>query len=155
VALLKTACNLGSSGGKDIVRVYDRSKISQSTIHGWKAANRAIHDALTPKVKAMLPSVWPIPFLNSQAKERTGYRTQKPHALLYRVVSASSNKNDMILNLFCGCATICIAAEELQRQWIGIDIGEKATELAQMRMREHLGMLYDGITAPIFPKELT
>ncbi|MCY4309042.1 MAG: site-specific DNA-methyltransferase [Rhodobacteraceae bacterium] len=144
VALMKTGYNLGSSGGKDIVRVYDRSKIPQSTINGWKAANRAIYDVPTPKGKAMLPSVWPIPVLNSQAKERTGYPTQKPHALLHRVVSASSNKNDMILDPFCGCATICIAAEELQCQWIGIDIGEKATELAQMRMREHLGMLYDG-----------
>ena len=93
-----------------------------------------------------IPEDWwaDIPVLTSQ-KERTGYRTQKPLNLLRRIISASSNKSDMILDPFCGCATTCIAAEELQRQWVGIDIGEKAADLVQMRMKEHLGMLYDGI----------
>ncbi len=78
------------------------------------------------------------------AKERTGYPTQKPLALLRRIIAASSNKHDMVLDPFCGCATTCIAAEELQRQWIGIDISPKAADLVQMRMKENLGMLYDG-----------
>ena len=93
-----------------------------------------------------IPEDWwaDIPILTSQ-KERTGYRTQKPLNLLRRIISASSNEGDMILDPFCGCATTCIAAEELQRQWVGIDIGEKAADLVQMRMKEHLGMLYDGI----------
>ncbi len=134
VALMKTGCNLGSSGGKDIVRVYDRSKIPQSTINGWKAANRAIYDVPTPKGKAMLPSVWPIPVLNSQAKERTGYPTQKPLALLDRIIQASSEIGDMILDPFCGCATTCVAAEHLQRQWIGVDISIKAYELVNKRL---------------------
>ncbi len=84
-------------------------------------------------------------------KERTGYRTQKPLALLRRVLQASSNKHDMILDPFCGCATTCIAAEELQRQWVGIDIGEKAADLVQMRMKENLGMLYDGVNRTDIP----
>lgn len=59
--------------------------------------------------------------LNSQAKERTGYPTQKPLALLERIIEASSNEGDVVLDPFCGCATTCIAAEKLGRRWIGID----------------------------------
>ena len=59
--------------------------------------------------------------VNSQAKERTGYPTQKPLALLERIIKASSNEGDMVLDPFCGCATACIAAERLGRQWVGID----------------------------------
>ncbi|MYB63678.1 site-specific DNA-methyltransferase, partial [Candidatus Poribacteria bacterium] len=65
--------------------------------------------------------VWRIPSLNNMAKERTGYPTQKPLALLDRIIKASSNENDVVLDPFCGCATACVAAEKLQRQWIGID----------------------------------
>ena len=59
--------------------------------------------------------------LNSMAKERVGYPTQKPLALLERIIKASSKEGDIILDPFCGCATTCIAAETLGRQWIGID----------------------------------
>ena len=70
-------------------------------------------------------------------RERVGYPTQKPLALLRRIVAASSKKGAMVLDPFCGCATTCIAAEELGRQWIGIDISPKAAELVKERlMRE-------------------
>ncbi|MCY4100171.1 MAG: DNA methyltransferase [Rhodobacteraceae bacterium] len=89
---------------------------------------------------------WEIKILGGPGnKERTGYRTQKPLDLLRRIIEASSNKDDMVLDPFCGCATTCIAAEDLQRQWVGIDIGEKAAELVQMRMKENLGMFYNGV----------
>ena len=72
------------------------------------------------------------------------YLTQKPLALLDRIVKASSNPGDMVLDPFCGCATACIAAEQRQRLWVGIDISPKAAELVRQRMNDELGMFYDG-----------
>ena len=87
----------------------------------------------TSREKSMR-DVWEISYLNSQAKERTGYPTQKPLALLERIVKASSNEDDIILDPFCGCATTCVAAERLKRKWIGIDISVKAYELVKKRL---------------------
>ena len=63
-----------------------------------------------------------IPPINSQAKERLGYPTQKPVALLERIIQASSNPGDVVLDPFCGCGTTIDAAEKLGRKWIGIDV---------------------------------
>ncbi len=60
---------------------------------------------------------WEIPYINSMAKERVGYPTQKPIRLLDRIIGASSREGDMVLDPFCGCATACVAAERLDRQW--------------------------------------
>lgn len=79
-----------------------------------------------------------IPSLNAIAKERTGYPTQKPLALLERIISASTNEGDVVLDPFCGCATTCVAAEKLDRQWIGIDISQKAYELVKMRLEKEV-----------------
>lgn len=85
--------------------------------------------------------VWNIPVINSQAKERIGYPTQKPLALLRRIVLASSSPGDIVLDPFCGCATACIAAEGETREWLGIDISPKAAELVQYRLDKELGEL--------------
>ena len=90
-------------------------------------------------MKAMR-DVWEISYLNANAKERVGYPTQKPVALLERIIQASSNTGDMVLDPFCGCATACIAAQGLDRQWVGIDISAKAAELVQQRMKDELGL---------------
>ena len=87
-----------------------------------------------------LNDVWQMPHLGSTAKERTGYPTQKPLALLDRIIQASSNPGDVVLDPFCGCATTCIAAEGLQRQWIGIDLSPKAVELVKMRLGRDLNI---------------
>ncbi len=71
-------------------------------------------------------------------KERTGYPTQKPLALLERIIQASSKKGDLVLDPFCGCATTCIAAEKLGRKWVGIDISIKAHELVQTRLEKEV-----------------
>ena len=81
---------------------------------------------------------WDIQYLHSQSKERTGYPTQKPLALLERIIKASSNEGDVVLDPFCGCATTCIAAEKLNRQWIGIDISVKAYELVKQRLKKEV-----------------
>ena len=69
--------------------------------------------------------VWDFPIVNSSARERTGYPTQKPLALLDRIVKASSDKGTVVFDPFCGCATTLVAAAGLDRQWIGIDISQK------------------------------
>jgi len=99
-------------------------------------------------------SLWADKGMTIQGKdnERTGYPTQKPLALLRRIVAASSNLGDMILDPFCGCATACIAAEAGQRQWAGIDISPKAAELVAQRMRDELGLFYDGAHRTDIPR---
>lgn len=83
---------------------------------------------------------WNMSILNSQARERTGYPTQKPLTLLERIIQASSNAGDMVLDPFCGCATTCIAAEKHARHWIGIDISAKAMELVKTRLHKDLAI---------------
>lgn len=70
------------------------------------------------------------------AKERTGYPTQKPVALLERIIKASSNAGDLIVDPFCGCATTCLAAEKLGRNWLGMDLSEEAARLVVDRLRQ-------------------
>ncbi len=85
-----------------------------------------------------LNNIWTdIPNLTAKSKERIGYPTQKPLALLERIIRASSNPMDIVLDPFCGCATTCIAAERLQRQWIGIDLSPKSFELVKMRLEQY------------------
>ena len=89
------------------------------------------------KAGALCPDWWiEIEQLNRAEKERTGYPTQKPLALLERIIKASSNKGDLVLDPFCGCATTLIAAERLGRRWLGIDLSPKAVELVKIRMQK-------------------
>ena len=74
----------------------------------------------------------------NMSKESTSYPTQKPLPLIERIIMASSKKNDVVLDPFCGCATTCIAAERLERNWIGIDISKKAYELVQQRLNNEV-----------------
>jgi site-specific DNA-methyltransferase (adenine-specific) len=84
-----------------------------------------------------ITSIWgDIPFINSQAQERLGYPTQKPLALLERVIAASSAEGDVVLDPFCGCGTTIHAAQKLKRQWIGIDITHLAISLIKKRLRD-------------------
>ncbi len=80
--------------------------------------------------------------VQAKSKERTGYPTQKPLALLDRIIEASSNPKDMILDPFCGCATTCLSAQSKRRQWVGIDISSKAFDLVTMRIRDELQLFH-------------
>lgn len=87
-----------------------------------------------------LQALWTdIPPINSQAQERLGYPTQKPRALLERIVATSSNAGDIVLDPFCGCGTAVDAAQRLGRHWIGIDITHLAIGLIEKRLREGYG----------------
>ena len=87
-----------------------------------------------------ISDIWTdVPPINSQASERLGYPTQKPEALLERVIEASSNEGDVVLDPFCGCGTTIIAAEKLKRNWIGIDITHLAITLIKNRIHDSFG----------------
>ena len=89
-------------------------------------------------------SVWDIPdMMHSPKEERTGYPTQKPLALLRRVIQAGSGKGDVVLDPFCGCATTMVAAQQLGRRWIGIDLEEKSAELVIDRLSDDAGLFSD------------
>lgn len=87
--------------------------------------------------------VWDIPSLNNMAKERVGYPTQKPLELLRLVVKASSDRNGLVFDPFCGCATTLVAAEDWGRPWLGIDISPKAAQLVVSRIKERQGIARD------------
>ena len=83
-----------------------------------------------------------IPPVNPNAQERAFFPTQKPLALLERIILASSNPGDWVLDPFAGCATACVAADRLGRKWVGIDISPKAVELVNMRLQQAMGSLF-------------
>jgi len=98
-----------------------------------------------------LGDVWQIPFIGSTAKERLGYPTQKPEALLERIIKASSNEGDVVLDPFCGCGTTIATAQKLNRQWIGIDITHLAITLIKTRLNDAFGdkVSYKVIGEPV------
>jgi len=83
--------------------------------------------------------VWQIPFVAPSAKERLGYPTQKPESLLERIIKASSNEGDTVLDPFCGCGTTIAVAQKLKRNWIGIDITHLAVTLMKYRLENMFG----------------
>jgi site-specific DNA-methyltransferase (adenine-specific) len=90
----------------------------------------------------LLSNVWTdISPINSQAAERLGYPTQKPVALLERIIQASSNPGDVVLDPFCGCGTTIAAAQKLGRTWIGIDITHLAIALQKYRLKDSFGLV--------------
>jgi len=95
---------------------------------------------LDEQAGVVVGNVWTdIPPINSRARERLGYPTQKPLALLERIIEASSNEGDVVLDPFCGCGTTVDAAQKLNRRWIGIDITYLAIDLIRKRLRHAYG----------------
>ena len=106
-------------------------------IDGVPRFKRYVEDSPGRAIQDVIVDVTPI---NSRSKERTGYPTQKPLALLRRFIEASTQPGDMVLDHFCGCATALIAAEGLGRAWIGVDVSSVAVRLVHERMRDELGL---------------
>ena len=142
---------------------------SHATMEDW-ASSGLIHfpkDGGFPRRKAADPfdpasrsvtvgDVWTdIDRLNQTAKERLGYPTQKPVALLERIIRASSPSDGLVLDPFCGCGTTIDAAEKHGRKWIGIDITQLATSLIKNRLRDTYGDKIEIITIcePVTPNE--
>lgn len=109
---------------------------------GFLSFVRYLSDMPGMRAQDVITDVAPI---NSQARERTGYPTQKPLALLSRLVESATDPGDMVLDPFAGCATALVAAESSGRQWIGIDVSPVAVRLVRERMRDELGLFGIGV----------
>lgn len=147
---------------------------------GYGSNGLVVYDKNNPKVKEMIASgkyqvhyadmegkpisdVWDIPFINPQAKERTGYPTQKPEKLLERIITASTNPGDLVFDCFMGSGTLCAVAGMLNRKYIGADINLGAVQVTTKRL---LGLQnnnnfevynvnnYDFFRNPVEAKEL-
>ena len=148
------------SGGKnrtfnvDDIRIpYSDESIERLEYTARSFRSSGVYDSYQPNPKGKHPEDWwPMQPIMPSSKERTGYPTQKPLALLDRIIRASSNKGDMVLDPFCGCATACIAAHDLQRHWAGIDISPRAADLVRDRMRRDLGLFFGGAHRTDIPK---
>ena len=125
----------------------------QGRVHYTKSGTAEFIRYLDEMPGLPLQDVWDdIAPINSQANERLGYPTQKPLALLERIIQASSNPDDIILDPFCGCGTALHAAQKLKRTWIGIDITHLAISLIESRLKT----AFPGIQFEVFgtPKDL-
>lgn len=91
----------------------------------------------------------------TQSAERTGYPTQKPAALYKRIIAASSNEGDVVLDPFCGCATTLIAAQQLDRRWLGIDIWPTSIDLVRARLTEECPLFTGKVRAIAKPPKRT
>lgn len=135
--------------------------ISRDKMEAWDAEGRIYFPDSTSKrlrrksyadeLKGMpVQNLWTdIPEINSRAQERLGYPTQKPLALLERIIAASSNEGDVVLDPFCGCGTAVHAAQKLGREWIGIDVTHLAIGLIEKRMKDAFpGLAFDVVGRP-------
>lgn len=110
-------------------------------IHYTSTGNPRLKQFLDEMPGVHLQDIWSdIPPINAHAAERLGYPTQKPVALLERIISASSNPGDVVLDPFCGCGTTIAAAQKLGRHWIGIDVTNLAIALQKYRLQDAYGL---------------
>lgn len=100
-----------------------------------KRIKRYLHDAM--EYGKPVDDVWDLDKINNSSKEALGYPTQKPEALLERIIKASSKEGDWVLDPFCGCGTTVAVAERLNRNWIGIDISMQSVNVIRERIRNH------------------
>ena len=117
---------------------YTQEDINRLAMEGriyWsKTGLPYIKNYLDERKGRPVQDLWNDIAMPKSGKERVGYPTQKPLALLERIIRASSNEGDAVLDPFCGCATACVAADKLERRWVGIDISSKAVELVNERL---------------------
>ena len=117
-------------------QLYKEGRIVQPRPGAVPRYKRYLDEMKGQPLQALWTDIDPI---NSQAKERLGYPTQKPEALLERIITTSSNEGDLILDPFCGCGTTINVAERLHRRWIGIDITHLAIALIRNRIQDTFG----------------
>jgi len=131
-------------------RLDDEGKLHFTRAGGIRL-KRYLDDTRGTVLQALWDDISPI---NSQAQERLGYPTQKPEALLERIVKASSNEGHLVLDPFCGCGTTIAVAERLNRRWIGIDITHLAITLMRHRLEDTFGSQLSPYEVIGDPKDL-
>ena len=157
--------NLNPPGGRGPIYEFNGInrpwRFTEEKMQALHEQGRIYTDSTIPQLKRYLDelsgqavfSIWvDIPPINPRAKERLGYPTQKPLALLERIIKASSNEEDIVLDPFCGCATACVAADRLHRQWVGIDLSPLAAKLVRRRIQAEGPLLYDLTHRTDIPK---
>jgi site-specific DNA-methyltransferase (adenine-specific) len=125
----------------DAIRVpYSKESISRANRNVTKKGG-TIYDHVELHAKGKIPEDWWADIVPASRKpgERLGYPTQKPEELLQRIIRASSNEGDLILDAYCGCGTTIVMAEQLNRRWIGMDITYQSISLVLKRLEEHFG----------------
>ena len=140
--------HIGGGPKKNIARLTKDGRIVL-TRQGKPAYKRYLDEMRGTPISDDWADILPI---NSQAKERLGYSTQKPIALLQRIIEQSSNPGDVILDPFCGCGTAVHAAQNLNRQWISIDICVNACKIIEQRLRSHFDSLWSEVEFIGMPK---
>lgn len=135
---------------------YSKETMAKLDAEGrvWYPADKAKRPRLKRYLDEMpgtlMGNVWTdINPINSQAAERLGYPTQKPEALLERIIRASSNEGDVVLDPFCGCGTAIAVSQRLNRQWLGIDITYAAIQTIKMRLAAFDGIKYETRGEPV------
>lgn len=121
----------------------------------WEQTNPELVYRHYLKAGKMQVDFWNISPINQASKERLGYPTQKPEALLERIVTASSNEGDTVLDAYCGCGTTIVVAESLKRKWIGVDITYQSISLILRRLEGSFGKdVLDNIHTDGIPKDM-
>jgi DNA modification methylase len=150
----------------DVIFFYTKSDKYSFNVDDVREPYSSPHKSMTPKVVGDKSYVkmnplgripfdwWQIPILTNSAKERMGYPTQKPEALLEVIIKASSNEGDTILDAYCGCGTTVAVAEKLKRNWIGIDITYQSISLILKRLAEQSKGALDNIDINGVPKDM-
>ena len=118
---------------------YDQGLVVQQRPGAIPAQKRYLDEMQGNPVDTIWDDIKPI---QAGSSEQVGYPTQKPLALLERIIAVSSNPGDVVLDPFCGFATACVAADRLGRKWVGIDISPKAAELVNLRLQQAMGSLF-------------
>lgn len=132
---------------KRMQEAYEQGLVVQNRPGGVPALKRYLDEQEGNPVGDTWTDIRPV---QAQAAERLGYPTQKPLALLERIIQASSNPGDVVLDPFCGCGTAVVAAQKLGRAWIGIDITHLAISLIKYRLKDTFGDIpYDVIGEPV------
>ncbi len=129
--------NLSELSTQEKLELLDRSgRVHWPERGSVPQRKRYVDESPGNPIQDMVSDIAPI---GAHARERLGYPTQKPEALLERIINASSNEGDVVLDPFCGCGTATVAAERLNRRWIGIDITHLAITLVRHRLRDSFG----------------
>ena len=158
----------------DVILFYTKSNknifntqylpLSEGTVKRWKGKKQqAVFDETGKRLASNLSEEsqgvpmfdwWDVSVINPAAKERLGYPTQKPEALLDRIIKASSNEGDVVLDAYCGCGTTVAVANKLNRQWIGIDITYQSISLILKRLEEQSKDALDNVEINGVPKDI-
>jgi hypothetical protein len=115
----------------------------------WPKLKRYLNEAKGLALQDIFDDIYSLATMGGPKQERLGYDTQKPVALLERIIQASSNEGDIVLDPFCGCGTAVVAAQKLNRKWVGIDVTHLAINLMRTRLKDSFGINVEVIGEPV------